>query len=77
VAEHSDAVLLAIRASAPHLVDLKLDPPLAATARLGLVRLARRTPPHALEALRRLIDERLVERAPRSSSRTSRRAARA
>jgi LysR substrate binding domain len=61
VAEHSDAVLLAIRGSAPQLTELKLDPPLAVNARLGLVRLARRTVPHALEALRRLIDERLVD----------------
>jgi DNA-binding transcriptional LysR family regulator len=72
VAEHSDAVLLAIRGSAPSLVDLKLDPPLAVNARLGLVRLARRTAPHALEALRRLIDERLVDEAPRNRVRRAR-----
>jgi DNA-binding transcriptional LysR family regulator len=73
VAEHSDAVLLAIRGSAPQLVELTLDPPLAVNARLGLVRLARRTAPHALEALRRLIDERLVDAAAprkRPSART-------
>jgi DNA-binding transcriptional LysR family regulator len=72
VAEHSDAVLLAIRGSAPSLVDLKLDPPLAVNARLGLVRLARRTAPHALEALRRLIDERLADEAPRKRVRRAR-----
>jgi DNA-binding transcriptional LysR family regulator len=72
VAEHSDAVLLAIRASAPQLVELKLDPPFEGTARLGLVRLARRTPPHALEALRRLIDELLVDRPARAPSRVKR-----
>lgn len=72
VAEHSDAVLLAIRGSAPPLVELKLDPPLAVNARLGLVRLARRTVPHALEALRRLIDERLVDAALRKRVRRAR-----
>jgi DNA-binding transcriptional LysR family regulator len=65
VTEHSDAVLLAIRASAPQLVELTLDPPLDATARLGLVKLARRTEPQALEALRSLMDERLRDAAPR------------
>jgi hypothetical protein len=64
VAAQSDAVLLAIRASAPQLVELKLDPPVEGTARLGLVRLSRRTPPHA-PALRRPMDERLADEPPR------------
>jgi DNA-binding transcriptional LysR family regulator len=65
VAEHTDAVLLAIRASAPQLVELTLDPPLAATARLGLVKLARRTEPQALATLRALMDARLRDAAPK------------
>ena len=43
LARHSDAVLLAIRAAAPDLEELKLAPALDATARFGLVTLARRT----------------------------------
>jgi DNA-binding transcriptional LysR family regulator len=68
VAEHSDAVLLAIRASAPQLVELALEPPLSATARLGLVKLARRTEPQALEALRSLMDALLRDAEPRKKS---------
>ena len=51
VARQSDAVLLAIRAAAPDLVELALQPPLAATARFGLVTLQRRSEPAALAAL--------------------------
>jgi DNA-binding transcriptional LysR family regulator len=61
VAEHSDTVLLAIRAAAPQLVELKLDPPMTLKARLGLVTLHRRTPPAALSVLREVMAERLVE----------------
>jgi DNA-binding transcriptional LysR family regulator len=43
VVRQSDAVLLAIRAAAPDLVEVKLQPALAATARFGLVTLRRRT----------------------------------
>lgn len=64
VARHSDTVLLAIRAAAPDLVELELNPPLAATARFGLVTLKRRTPPPALDVLRDLMSELLVDRAP-------------
>jgi DNA-binding transcriptional LysR family regulator len=74
VAAASDAVLLAIRASAPQLVELTLDPPLEATARLGLVTLARRTEPHALAVLRRLIDERLADAPRRAKASAVRRA---
>lgn len=61
VAERSDAVLLAIRASAPSLVELPMQPPLAVSARLGLVTLARRTTPEALGVLRELIARLLVD----------------
>ncbi len=63
VARRSDAVLLAIRAAAPDLVELKLDPALASTARFGLVTLRRRTEPPALPVLRELM-ERLLRDAP-------------
>lgn len=59
VAQHSDAVLLAVRAAAPGLVELKLAPPLAATARFGLVTLARRTEPAALAVVRQLMAQRM------------------
>jgi DNA-binding transcriptional LysR family regulator len=55
VARRSDAVLLAVRAAASGLVELKLRPRLDATARFGLVTLARRTEPQALAALRQHI----------------------
>ncbi len=59
VAEHSDAVLLAIRAAAPTLVELTLRPALDATARLGLVTLARRSEAPLLNIVRGLMQERL------------------
>jgi DNA-binding transcriptional LysR family regulator len=59
VAEHSDAVVLAIRAAAPTLVELSLRPALDATARLGLVTLARRTEAPLLTIVRALMTERL------------------
>ena len=55
VARHSDTVLLAIRAAAPDLVELALQPALAATARFGLVTLRRRTEPPGLAAVRDLM----------------------
>lgn len=63
VARHSDAVLLAIRAAAPDLVELKLRPALAATARFGLVSLRRRSAPPALDFVRELMAELLVDKA--------------
>lgn len=54
-ARHSDAVLLAIRAAAPDLVELTLRPALTATARFGLVTLRRRTEPPALATVRALM----------------------
>jgi DNA-binding transcriptional LysR family regulator len=59
VAEHSDAVLLAIRAAAPTLVELAMRPALDATARLGLVTLARRSEAPLLTIVRELMQERL------------------
>jgi len=55
VARQSDTVLLAIRAAAPDLVELKLQPALAATARFGLVTLRRRTLPPGLAVVRDLM----------------------
>lgn len=57
VALHSDAVVLAIRAAAPELVELKLRPELDAKARFGLVTLARRTESAALAAVRALMKQ--------------------
>lgn len=57
LARGSDAVLLAVRAAAPDLVELKLTPPLDATARFGLVTLARRSAPPALEIVHALMLE--------------------
>jgi DNA-binding transcriptional LysR family regulator len=56
VARRSDAVLLAIRAAAPDLVELDMRPALKRVARFGLVTLDRRTEAPALPILRELID---------------------
>jgi DNA-binding transcriptional LysR family regulator len=66
VARQSDTVVLAIRAAAPDLVSLRLNPPLAATARFALVTLRRRTPPPALSGLRPLMSRLLAEPAARN-----------
>lgn len=55
VARNSDAVLLAIRAAAPDLVELDLTPPLDSTARFGLVTLAGRSETPALPMVRELV----------------------
>lgn len=55
VAQESDAVLIAIRAAAPDLVELTLKPALNATARFGVITLARRAEPPALSILRKLV----------------------
>ncbi|RVU43742.1 LysR family transcriptional regulator [Rubrivivax rivuli] len=57
VVRHSDAVLIAIRAAAPDLVELPLRPALNATARFGIVTLARRAEPPALPLVRKLVTE--------------------
>jgi DNA-binding transcriptional LysR family regulator len=61
VARRSDAVLLAIRAAAPDLIELKMAPALAATARFGLVTLRRRTVPPALAVVRELMAQWLID----------------
>jgi DNA-binding transcriptional LysR family regulator len=62
VARDSDAVLLAIRAAAPELVELKMRPALNATARFGLVTVARRTEAPALSIVRELMQRQLRDR---------------
>ncbi|MDM0074557.1 LysR family transcriptional regulator [Variovorax sp. J2P1-59] len=57
VARQSDAVLLAIRAAAPDLVELKMTPPIERVARFGLVTLRRRTEAPGLSIVRELIGE--------------------
>ena len=59
VARRSPAVLVAIRSAAPDLVELKMKPALNATARFGLVTLARRTEHPGLAVVRELMDEQL------------------
>jgi DNA-binding transcriptional LysR family regulator len=54
VVRSSDAVLLAIRASAPDLQELPVKPAIATKARFGLVTLAGRAEPPALAVLRDL-----------------------
>jgi hypothetical protein len=61
VARQSDTVLLAIRAAAPDLVELKMQPVIAATARFGLVTLRRRTAPAGLAIVRALMAQLLVD----------------
>jgi DNA-binding transcriptional LysR family regulator len=55
LAESTDAVLLAIRACAPGLVQVKLHPPLNTKARFGLVTIAKRSEAVFLPELRRLM----------------------
>lgn len=57
VARTSDAVVLAIRASAPDLVELPISPALNAKARFGLVTIASRTEPPLLGKVRGLMRE--------------------
>jgi DNA-binding transcriptional LysR family regulator len=59
VVRDSDAVLLAIRAAAPDLVQLNVEPAIATGAHFGLVTLAGRTEPPGLSILRELIATRL------------------
>lgn len=61
VVRRSDAVLLAIRAAAPDLVELPLKPAMNATARFGIVTLARRAEPPALPIVRKLVTELMSE----------------
>ncbi len=57
VVRQSDAILLAIRAAAPDLIELPVQPALAAMARFGLVTLAGRTAAPALEIVLTLMRE--------------------
>ena len=57
VVRESDAVLIAIRAAAPDLVELPLKPAMTATARFGIVTLARRAEPPGLAIVRKLVAE--------------------
>lgn len=57
VTRQSDAVLIAIRAAAPDLVELMLKPTINATARFGIVTLARRAEPPSLPIVRKLVAE--------------------
>lgn len=52
VARQSQAIVLTVNAAAPGLVPLEMAPPLAATARFGLVTLSRRQEAPALRILR-------------------------
>lgn len=61
VVRTSNAVLLAIRASAPDLVELPISPPLNAKARFGLVTIASRTEPALLDKVRTLMREILTD----------------
>ena len=54
---HTDAVLFAIRAAGPDLVELVLKPPLNATARFAVVTLAGRSEAPALPLVRQLMQE--------------------
>jgi DNA-binding transcriptional LysR family regulator len=57
VARSSDAVVLAIRAAAPDLVELAVHPALNAKAKFGLVTIASRTEPPLLSKVRALMRE--------------------
>lgn len=57
VVRRSDAVLLAIRAAAPDLVELKMKPAMEGVARFGLVTLRRRTEAPTLPILRELMQD--------------------
>ena len=62
VARRSDAVLLAVRATAPELAEIALTPPLRASARFGLVTRVRRSEAPALPIARQLMQRLLRER---------------
>lgn len=57
VVRRSDAVLLAIRAAAPDLVELQMKPAMEGVARFGLVTLRRRTEAPTLPILRELMQD--------------------
>lgn len=55
--EETDAVLLAIRASAPHLMELPVSPPLKTKVRFGLITIANKSEPLFLPVVRKLMRE--------------------
>ena len=57
VVRRSDAILIAIRAAAPDLVELPLKPALNSSARFGMVTLAGRADAPALEIVRKLMTQ--------------------
>jgi DNA-binding transcriptional LysR family regulator len=61
VVRQSNAVLLAVRHSAPDLVELNLQPALAATARFAMVTLAGRSEPPLLPVVRQLATDLLKD----------------
>jgi DNA-binding transcriptional LysR family regulator len=61
VTRRSDTVLLAIRAAAPDLIELAMQPALDVMARFGLVTLRRRTAPPGLAVVRALMTRFLVD----------------
>lgn len=61
VVRDSDTVLIAIRAAAPDLVELGLKPAMNATARFGIVTLARRAEPPGLPIVRQLVAQLMHE----------------
>jgi DNA-binding transcriptional LysR family regulator len=71
VARRSNTIVLAIRSSAPDLVELPVSPPLNAKARFGLVTIAARTEPPLLDKVRSLMREILKDSAsaPRQAKR--------
>jgi DNA-binding transcriptional LysR family regulator len=67
VARSSDTVLLAVRAIAPDLAELPMDPPMRNTARFGLVTLRQRSEAPALKILRALMGD-LMGECPHSAA---------
>jgi hypothetical protein len=63
VTRHSDAIVLAIRESAPDLVELPVMPELNAQARFGLVTIVGRTEAPFLPKVRALMDRVMRDRA--------------
>jgi len=57
VVRRSDAILIAIRAAAPDLVELVLTPAINATARFGIVTLTGRAEAPALPIVRKLMEQ--------------------
>lgn len=64
VARNSDTVLLAVRAVAPDLAELPMDPPMRSTARFGLVTLRQRSEAPTLAILRGLMRKLMADDAP-------------